>query len=77
MLNNRFIVRYSEHLAERIERDVPDPDPLKRTARLYDLTMNRAPTADEASALSQYIQKHGLPNACRVILNSNEIMFVN
>ena len=77
MLNNRFIVCYSEHLAERIERDVPDPDAPTRAGRLYELAMNRAPTAEESKALSQYIEKHGLPNACRVILNSNEFMFVN
>ena len=77
MLNNRFVVRYSEHLAARIERDVPENDPPKRADRLYELTLNRSPTPDESKALSDYITKHGLPNACRVILNSNEFMFVN
>jgi hypothetical protein len=77
MLNNRFIVRYSEHLAERIERDVPTADPLKRADRLYELALNRAPSAEESKALSEYAAKHGLANACRVILNSNEFMFVN
>ena len=77
MLNNRFVVRYSEHLAARIERDVPENDPPKRSDRLYELTLNRSPTPDESKALSDYITKHGLPNACRVILNSNEFMFVN
>ena len=75
MLNNRFIARYSEHLAERLERESPDLP--TRIARLYELTLNRAPSAEEAKSLSGYAAKHGLANTCRVVLNSNEFMFVN
>ena len=75
MLNNRFIVRYSEHLAARIARE--ESDPLKRIDRLYELTCNRPATRDEVEALTAYAEKYGLPNACRLVFNSNEFMFVN
>jgi hypothetical protein len=75
MLNNRFIVRYSEHFAARLERE--HPDPLKRIGRLYELALNRSPTPEESKAVAEYVSKHGLPNACRFILNGNEFMFVN
>ena len=75
MLNNRFIVRYGEHLAARITRE--ESDPLKRIDRLYQLACSRPATRDEADALTAYAAKHGLANACRLVLNSNEFMFVN
>jgi hypothetical protein len=75
MLNNAFVVRQSEHLAARIEKergDVPS-----RVERLYELAFNRQPTAEERAELSRYAARHGMANACRVVLNSNEFMFVD
>ena len=75
MLNNRFIVRYSEHLAARVERE--EKEVPRQIERLYELALNRPPTADEVAAVTAHVSKHGLANACRLILNSNEFMFVN
>lgn len=75
MLNNPLIVRQCEHLATRLEREAPDLP--ARIALAYRLALSREPTASEAAALSVYAAKHGLANACRVLLNSNEFMFVN
>ena len=75
MLNDPFVVRYSQHLAERLEKERPTT-PL-RIARLYELTLNRPPTEGESAALADYAAKHGLPNACRLLLNSNEFLFVD
>ena len=75
MLNNAFLVRYSEHLAERIEGMTSEPG--GQIDALYNLSLNRAPTEDERRDVGAYARKHGLPNACRLILNSNEFMFVN
>ena len=75
MMNDAFIVRYSEHLAERLATLTTDPS--TQIGALYDLTVNRPPTPDERRAVTDYASKHGLPNACRLLLNSNEFMFVN
>ena len=75
MMNDAFIVRYSEHLAERLKATSNDAP--TQIERLYDLLYNRPPTADERRAVTDYATKHGLPNACRLLLNSNEFMFVN
>ena len=75
MLNNRFIVRYSEHLADRLARDRATN--AEQIALLYDLACGRPATTDEVAELSVYAQKHGLANACRLVLNTNEFMFVN
>lgn len=75
MLNDKFIVRQCEHLAERAARD--SPDLAVQIGRIYDLALNRPATPKEIEVLSAYAQKHGLANACRVVINSNEFMFVN
>ncbi len=75
MLNDRFVVRYSQHLAERVEHE--ETDISWQVARMYELCVGRKPNADEAEAMTAYARKHGMANACRVIFNSNEFMFVN
>ena len=34
-------------------------------------------TGDEVTMLAAYARKHGMANVCRLILNSNEFVFVN
>jgi hypothetical protein len=75
MMNDAFLVRYSEHLAEKLSATTTDP--AAQIDALYELTFNRPPTTDERGAILSYATKHGLPNACRLLLNSNEFMFVN
>jgi mono/diheme cytochrome c family protein len=75
MLNDRFIVRQSEHIATLLERSAND-----RTGQIvmaYEWILGRRASPREAELVSEYAKKHGLPNAVRVLLNSNEFMFVN
>jgi hypothetical protein len=74
MLNDRMIIRQSEHIAERLSKDGAG---LKdRVRRLYHLVLGRPATDGEVDAVCAYASKHGLDNAVRVLLNSNEFMFV-
>jgi hypothetical protein len=73
MLNDKFIVRQSEHVAAR----VADVGRDRQVETMYRLILGRAPTAKEAKAVGAYAAKHGLANACRVLLNSNEFVFVD
>jgi hypothetical protein len=75
MLHNKFMIRMSEHLAERAAKRGGNLSDQIRA--VYELTLNRAPTAKEARLLTEYAAHHGLANACRMVLNSNEFMFVN
>jgi mono/diheme cytochrome c family protein len=74
MLNNRFIVRQSEHLAARATRAAPDLP--TRLHLIYRFALNRDPTSRELSAVAAYAARHGLANACRIILNTNEFLFI-
>jgi hypothetical protein len=76
MMNDAFLVRYSEHLGERLKKVAPESLSAEVDA-LCELAYARPPLDHERQALIAYATKHGLPNVCRLVLNSNEFMFVN
>ncbi|MCI0377059.1 MAG: DUF1549 and DUF1553 domain-containing protein, partial [Gemmataceae bacterium] len=73
LLNDTFMVRMSEHLAKRLEKADGAPE---RVRQAYRLVLLREPTARELELFVQYTQRHGLANACRMLLNTNEFLFV-
>ena len=48
-----------------------------RVTAAFRLALGREPTPSERDALAAYAREHGLANACRVILNLNEFVFVD
>jgi hypothetical protein len=75
LLNDRFTVRYAEHFAARLAGEFRDP--AGQIARAYELALGRSPSAAEARRLADYAAKHGLANACRLLFNCNEFLFVD
>ncbi len=75
LLNDKFIVRQTEHIASRVQ--LIDRDPAGQILLLYRLALGRAPNGKEAAAVGDYAVKRGLANAARVLLNSNEFVFVD
>jgi hypothetical protein len=75
LLNDKFMVRMSEHLAARAARAGPDLP--AQVGAVYRFALGREPTAKEGALLTEYAKKHGLANLCRVVLNCNEFVFVN
>jgi hypothetical protein len=73
LLNDRFMVRQCEHFAARVAKA---GDTREQVRAAYRLALCRPPTDQETAALTAYASKHGMANACRVLLNSNEFMFV-
>jgi hypothetical protein len=73
LLNDPFMVRMSEHFAQRVEKS---GDVKQQLRQAYRLALNREPTPREQALLYDYATRHGLANACRVLLNSNEFAFV-
>ncbi len=75
MMNNQFTVRMAEHFASRLQSEretLPE-----QIARGFYLATGREPSEVERQALVDYAGAHGLPNACRVIMNLNESMFLD
>ncbi|OWK43011.1 DUF1553 domain-containing protein [Fimbriiglobus ruber] len=75
MLNNGLSLTMAKHFAGRVERMAPD-DAGRMTAAVR-LALGRNPTAAERDALTAYATEFGLANACRVVLNLNEFVFVD
>jgi hypothetical protein len=75
LLNDRFMVRQSEHFAARAYRAGPDLG--KQVGAAFLLALGRPPSEKEAAALTAHARKHGLANVCRLLLNTNEFMFLN
>ncbi|MFM9961975.1 MAG: DUF1549 and DUF1553 domain-containing protein [Planctomycetaceae bacterium] len=75
LLNNPLVVRQSEHLATRAAQSSGDLD--RQVSAAVRLVLQREATDRERTVLTDYARQHGLPNACRVLLNGNEFLFVD
>jgi Protein of unknown function (DUF1553)/Protein of unknown function (DUF1549)/Planctomycete cytochrome C/F5/8 type C domain len=75
LLNDPFMLKQADCLAERLQKI--SGDPAMQVEAAYRLTFGRPPTADERNALVEYAKKHGLAKACRVLFNANEFVFVD
>jgi hypothetical protein len=74
LLNNDFVLRQCEHMAARLEKLGTSPDEQVRTA--FRLVLLREPTDSERAEFAVLAAKHSLAAVCRVLLNSNEFLFV-
>ncbi len=75
MWNDAFIAHYATRYAARLEAHSKRVE--EQVSFACELVWCRPPTQSELENLSAYTRTHGLPNLCRVLLNSNEFMFVN
>jgi mono/diheme cytochrome c family protein len=67
LFNNAFVLHFSSELGQQIKT----PDEAIRRILL------REPKEDELRALTVYAEQNSLAALCRVLLNSNEFLFVN
>jgi hypothetical protein len=75
MLNDPFLVRQCEHLGQRLAELKPEMSDQLDMA--FQLLFGRSPETAEIDAVVSYAAKHGMANACRVLLNTNEFLFVD
>jgi mono/diheme cytochrome c family protein len=75
LLNNKLAVAMARHFAARVKK-LGSTD-AGRVAAAVRLALGRDPTPAEQDALAAHAKQHGLANACRVILNLNEFVFVD
>jgi hypothetical protein len=65
----------SKRFAERITKEA-GTDHQKQIARAYAWTFGRSTREEETKETLAYLQEHGLPALCRVLLNANEFLFL-
>ncbi len=75
LLNNKFVLRMSEHFAARLSAE-HNTLPTQINAA-FRIALSRPATTDERDALIGYAKTHGLANTCRLIFNLNEFAFVD
>ncbi|MBL8867764.1 MAG: DUF1553 domain-containing protein, partial [Planctomycetia bacterium] len=66
LLNNDFVLSCAKAMAKATDVD-------GACHRLW----GRAPTEAERTILAAYAKKHGMANLCRMLMNSNEFLFVD
>lgn len=75
LYNNDFMLHHSHALAERAKREADTlPSQVRRIVRLL---WCRQSTAEEEREFTEFARQQGLAPLCRVLLNSNEFLFVD
>jgi len=75
LFNNDFVLHGSDWFSKQVEQEYED-----RTAqvvRAVEKAWSRSPTEDERFRFVAYAREYGLPALCRLLLNSNEFLFVD
>lgn len=75
LMNNPLLIRQSQRFADRASAGASTLK--EQIDAAYRLAFGRLPETDERDAALKYTQKHGLANLCRLLLNSNEFLFVD
>ena len=75
MLNSGLTVTMANHFASKLEEKYDNLG--EQTRRGFYEATGRPPTKSEQSAILEVARKHGLANACRLMLNLNEFSFVD
>ena len=75
LMNNPFVLAQAGHLAARIGAVAGSPEDQVMAA--FRFTLQRRPDAREVAEMTQYLSREGLPNLCRLLLNTNEFIFVD
>lgn len=75
LFNSRFVADQSEAFAARVRSEVGD-DRRQQIRRAYQLALSRPPGPDELSDAEPIVSDHGLATLCRVLVNSNEFVFI-
>ena len=75
LLNDRFMIRMAEHLADRVRADRSDLE--GQIAAAVRATLQRGPSASESQRLTGFAREFGLAEACRLLFNLNEFVYVD
>ena len=74
LMNNAFVLLMADTAAKRLEMN--DTDVVMQVRELFRLAYGREAESKDIRLATPFIEKHGLPAYCRVIFNSNELLYV-
>ena len=74
LMNNAFVFQMAEATAIRLQQE--HTEPAEQVKELMRLAYSRKAEKTEIARAIPFIKKHGLAAYCRVIFNSNELLYV-
>ena len=76
MMNTSFVLRMSRKFADRLKAEAGN-DINAQVKRGFELAFMREPKEEEKKLIEDFVKKNGLTALCRVLLNSNEFIYLN
>ena len=76
LMNNSFVIRMAERFADRVTAEI-ETNPAAQGQLVYSFAFGRSPGAGEIDEATEFIARYGLPAFCRVVVNSNEFVYVD
>ena len=76
LMNHSFVLRMADHFAQRVVGDAGG-DLSNQVKRAAEIAWCRRPTDAESESMIRFAEQHDLPSLCRVLLNSNEFLYVD
>jgi len=78
MYNGEFVSEEAKHFAERVRKEA-GTEITKQVERAFQIALSRSPSQDELDQMRKLIgsDKSGLVGVCRVLLNSNEFVYID
>jgi len=74
LLNNAFVLRMTNHFANRVREESGEKNLDAQVKRSFQLCLGRPPTAEEQKLAKELISEHGLPALARALFNTNEFV---
>ncbi|HET6425507.1 MAG TPA: DUF1553 domain-containing protein [Planctomycetaceae bacterium] len=75
LFNSPFVIDRAEQFAARVMREKPSSS-TEQVQRAFALALARPPSSSEQAVAVSSIENHGLVTLCRVLINSNEFLFL-
>lgn len=76
LFNNEFFIRQSQYFADRLLKEAGE-SASSQVKKGFLLAYSREPDEDELRSSVSFVKKQGLFAFCRVLLNSNEFLYVD
>lgn len=76
LLNNSFVLRMAERFATRVKAEAGE-DVQGQVRRVFEHAYGRPPDSAEQPPCEKLVRDHGLATLCRVVFNSNELLYVD
>jgi len=75
LFNSPLVIRHANFFAERIRDEVGD-QAADQIDRAFVIALSRLPSHSERTRMIDLVAKEGLPQLCRVLMNTSEFIYI-